>query len=116
MNNIIQFPTSPATDWRIIERQVCDAMESAQMSSVAQEHMLAGLRPFCELVASFKFDFSISAEFPGSINRKRINAVCADIGQKIGKAISDQFSDFQLRLVAERTDREIQNCRDAGLL
>src|ERR1700721_622991 len=117
VNVCARFPPNPKKKLRIPRAQIKKALVAQNFPSEAQERLLIRLRPFCKALLYPPIpNLNFSIDFHDPIPRLHADTIGADVGDTISQILADQFSDLQARLIAERKDREIQDCRDAGLL
>lgn len=59
---------------------------------------------------------SLDANFPAYISQGDISSICNDIGEKMSVVIQDRLHAFTDTLIVDRLNREIDSCRELGLL
>mgnify|MGYP005760673829 CR=1 FL=1 len=116
MENVIQFPTQPVRDWLLIERSMNETLESHRVSEAAHSRLVKIMKEFYQETLNFKFNLSTAAEFPGTLSANEVSSICSEIGNKIGKSSSEQLQAFTKSLFLERLRREVEVCRELGLL
>lgn len=114
MNNIIDFPAKSIRDWVIIERALNDALKAAGMPPQVQKRLIEKMKDFHPILDR-DFDFSIPTP-PINLPADQVNAMCATIGGKLRVALKEQLNAFTQALFIERLYREIEACREIGLL
>jgi hypothetical protein len=99
MKNVVNFPTRPIRDWVLFERTIREEGAKAGIPSEVQTRVIEKLKPFYEAL-DFDLDLSISVS----------------IGQKLSTASSEQLESFKSKLLVERVQREVDACREIGIL
>jgi hypothetical protein len=114
MSNIIKFPTKAVRDWAIIERAIVDELQRLRVSPTAESRIVEQVRNTYDLLDGF--DLSMPVEFPGSIPADQVAIMCTDIGQRISAAIKEHLHTMTSRILIDRLHRELQVCRELGLI
>lgn len=116
MKNIIQFPTQLVRDWLTIEESMIDALKKLNASKVAHERIIRIMKNFFQETLNFQLNLSTTAKFPGSLSASEVSDICSEIGDNIGASSSKQLQTFTKALFLERLHREIEICRELGIL
>lgn len=116
MESIIQFTTQSVRDWLSIESTMNEALAKLSVSAAVHQRLVGAMKAFLQETLNFKIDLSISAEFPSSLSTAEVSEICSQIGIKIGQSSSEQIQSFTKSLFFERLNREIETCREFGLL
>jgi hypothetical protein len=114
MENVVNFPTKSVRDKLIIERAMKEALEKTVLSESARTRIVENMKVFYE-VLEFPFNFSVPISFPGSIPKDQRDAICSQVGEKIGAVSSEQLQAFTNKLFFNRLYYEIDVCGELGI-
>jgi hypothetical protein len=110
MENIINFPTKSVRDWVLIERTMEEEFSRLGIPLLVQIRLIENMKSFYQ-VLDFEFNFNTQIAFPGTIPIDNVNAICSEVGEKIGALSSKQLQIFTNKLFFDRLYREIDICR-----
>lgn len=114
-DNIFQFPTKSVRDWAIIEREMKVQLDGRRCPEAVQDRLIRSMEAFYKTL-EVDMNFSINAELPTSIGHDLATEIRASIGSDIGKQTSEILQAFTNKLWVDRLNREIDFCREMGLI
>jgi hypothetical protein len=114
MTNIVNFPTKPVRDWVVIERSMRKELSRLGFPENVQERITERMQDFYTLL-DVDFNYSIDAKFP-RLTPEEVSSICSDIAAKVGTIQSKKLQAFTDKLFTERLHREIDSCREVGML
>ena len=114
MDNVINFPTEFVRDWASIEREMMHQLTIAGASPQIKERLSERMKAFYELIQT---DFNFSVETPHSdIPADKLNAICTAVSEHISASLAKRLHAYTHALFVERFDRELEACREIGLV
>ena len=111
MSNVVSFPTRAVRDWLIIERSLRTELAALSIPDGAQSRLIERMKVFWGVLDRFDFNFSIQVEFTGAGNID-LNT----IGSQISAQAEERLHAFTNELFVDRLQREIEACRELGLI
>lgn len=114
MENIVNFPTKSVRDWLIIERALYDALKQAPVSASVEQRLVEKMKSFYQIMQR-DFNFAIQP-IEAPLPQAQLNAICSDIGKKMSVALNEQIHAFTNEIFFERFNREVEVCREIGIL
>jgi len=115
MGDIVSFPVKLVRDWLIIERAMNDAFIQNRTPEAAQNRLKEQMKSFYEIMHG-EIDLNFDVEFPPGISREQAALVSSRIREKGSLALEEQLHAFTHKLFFDRLRREMDVCREIGLL
>jgi hypothetical protein len=115
VENVVNFPAKSVRDWLIIERGIKEELEIQNIPLDVRTRIIDGMKSLHE-ICDFPSDFQISVAFPNKLSQAEITSICSDIGEKVGAIFSERLQALTERIRVERVHREMNICRELGLL
>jgi len=114
MDNVINFPTKYTRDWTVIERELDKQLSEHGVSAAAKARIVERMKAFYEVIyGEFQVTFKT---MPINLPKETIDAICADIAAQLRPQITEQLQALTYKIFFDRLNREIEGCRDVGLL
>ena len=114
-NNIVNFPTRSVREWLIIERALNEELAKLGVPPAVHSRVLERMKAFFQ-VMDVSFNFTSNIAIPGAVSQDQIAAICSGAQEHLGAQISEQIHDFTNKIFFDRLCRELEVCRELGLL
>ena len=114
-SNVIKFPAKAARDWAIIEKAIREQCSVNMFSPEVQKRLLEVMKPFWEMLDP-GLNFSVDIAFPAYIREEDRAAITAAVSRDISRMNGEILNRFTNHLYIERLRREVDLCRDLGLI
>jgi len=114
-SNVIKFPAKAARDWALIEKAIREQCSVNMFSPEVQKRLLEVMKPFWEMLDP-GLNFSVDIAFPAYIREEDRAAITAAVSRDISRMNGEILNRFTNHLYIERLRREVDLCRDLGLI
>lgn len=116
MGNIVNFPTKSIRDWTVIDRSMRSELSRIGVPpGPVQQRIADKMQEFHKLL-DIDMNYSIDIAFPPRLTRDETGALGKEIASKIDAIQSERLQAFTNKLFMDRLCREIDACRELGIL